>query len=170
MNAPVLIARLAAGRGVVRALVADVSEAQALWRPAADQWSILEIVCHLLDEEREDFRTRLDFTLHRPGEAWPPIDPPGWAATRGYRERALAVQLQEWLDERERSLVWLRGLSEPDWARAYHHPKFGPITAGDLLLSWVAHDLLHARQLARRQFEFAALQGAPHSTRYAGDW
>lgn len=170
MNAPAIIARLAAARAIIPALVADVSDEQALWQPAPDQWSILEIVCHLLDEERDDFHTRLDLTLHMPGAPWPPIDPPGWVVAHGYRQRDLSRQVREWVDERNRSLAWLNGLADPDWTRAHVHPKFGPISAGDLLLSWVAHDLLHVRQLARRHFEYATTLGAPHSTRYAGDW
>ena len=170
MNAPALIARLAAGRDAIPALVGGVTDEQARWRPAEGQWSLLEIVCHLLDEERDDFRARLDLTLRRPEEPWPPIDPPGWVTARRYAERELASQVSAWAAERDRSLAWLRGLRDPDWARAHVHPKFGPITAGDLLLSWVAHDQLHVRQIARRHFEHAAAIGTPHSTRYAGDW
>ena len=59
----------------VGALVQGVSDQQARWKPDPDSWSILEVLNHLLDEEREDFRVRLDYTLHRPGEPWPPIDP-----------------------------------------------------------------------------------------------
>ena len=55
----------------VRALVEDIDEVQARWKPDPASWSILEVVCHLLDEEREDFRVRLDITLQRPGETWP---------------------------------------------------------------------------------------------------
>jgi len=170
MNAAALIARLAAGRDAIPALLAGVSDEQARWRPAPEQWSLLEIACHLLDEERDDFRTRVELTLHRPDETWPGIDPPGWVTARRYQERALAVQVEAWREERGRSLAWLRALEAPDWTRTHAHPKFGPLSAGDLLLSWVAHDQLHVRQIARRHFEHAAALGAPHSTRYAGDW
>ncbi|MCB0058173.1 MAG: DinB family protein, partial [Caldilineaceae bacterium] len=55
----------------IAALVAGVPDEQARWKPDAESWSILEVVNHLLDEEREDFRVRIDYTLHRPGEKWP---------------------------------------------------------------------------------------------------
>lgn len=88
MDAAALVARLAAGRDAIPALLAGVDGGQARWRPAPEQWSLLEIACHLLDEERDDFRARVDLTLHRPDEPWPGIDPPGWVTARRYQERA----------------------------------------------------------------------------------
>ena len=54
--------------------------------------------------------------------------------------------------------------------RTHTHPIFGGLSAGDLLASWVAHDFLHLRQLARLQFQYASLLAEPYSTRYAGEW
>ncbi|HEY7204362.1 MAG TPA: DinB family protein [Methylomirabilota bacterium] len=160
---------LAQGAETIAALVAGVSLEEARRRPAPDAWSLLEVMGHLLDEEREDFRPRLDVVLHRPSEAWPRIDPGGWVAARRYNERDLAETLQGFLLERERSLAWLGGLTSPDWSREYQAP-FGPITAGDLLASWPAHDLLHTRQLVELRRARLLTQIAPHRTQYAGDW
>ncbi len=66
----------------IRMLVDGVDDEQARWKPDAESWSILEVVNHLYDEEREDFRVRLDSMLHRPGENAPPIDPQGWVTAR----------------------------------------------------------------------------------------
>jgi hypothetical protein len=146
-----------------------VSERQARWRPAPDSWSILEVVNHLLDEEREDFRVRLDYTLHRPGEPWPPIDPQGWVTERKYNEQDLEASLSGFLSEREASLVWLRGLSAPNWQTAYES-SFGPISAGELFASWVAHDLLHMRQLVELHWAFTTAALEPYGVGYAGAW
>lgn len=162
--------RLATSAETIRTLVETADAAQAGWRPAPDQWSILEVVNHLADEEAEDFRTRLDLLVSRPGEPWPPIDPEGWVVSRAYATRDLRESLARFRDERSRSLAWLRTLQVPDWHRAYEHPAAGPITAGDLLASWVVHDLLHVRQLARLHGAWVAARAQPHSTRYAGEW
>ena len=69
MNLDFYIARLAANVRVFEGLAGGVGAEQARWKPAPERWSILEVLNHLYDEEREDFRQRLDFTLHRPGEA-----------------------------------------------------------------------------------------------------
>ena len=153
----------------IRALVEGVSLEQARWRPEPGSWSILEVINHLLDEEREDFRLRLDIILHRPAEPWPPIDPQGWITARRYNERQLEPSLQNFLEERKASLAWLRNLSSPDWNAAYE-TKFGRMTAGDMLASWAAHDLLHMRQLVELQRAYLVQIAGPYAVGYAGDW
>ena len=61
-----IIERLRANVDVFDALTRGVSDEQSRWKRATGQWSILEMVNHLADEEVEDFRHRLDLTLHRP--------------------------------------------------------------------------------------------------------
>ena len=169
MRLEILRRELARGAETIQGLVVGVSAAEARVRPEPTAWSILEVVAHLLDEEREDFRPRLDLVLHRPHETWAPIDPPAWVTARGYNDRELGATLSAFLAERERSLAWLAGLTAPDWSREYQ-ASFGPITAGDLAASWAAHDLLHTRQLLElRRARLLAL-AAPHRTGYAGDW
>lgn len=162
--------RLAASAEAIRALASAVPPEEARRRPEPDRWSVLEVVCHLADEEREDFRQRLDLTLNHPGEPWPAIDPEGWVASRRYAERDPREALDDFLWERARSLEWLRGLGEVDAERAYEHPRAGRITAGDLLASWAAHDLLHVRQLARLEWRRLGREAAPARVEYAGDW
>jgi hypothetical protein len=170
MDAPALIDRLRAHADVFRALVAGVGQNQARWKPEPAQWSILEVVNHLGDEEVEDFRTRLDYTLHRPGEPWPKIDPVGWAVVRGYNQRQLAESTARFLTARADAVDWLEALAEPAWSVAYEHPKFGPITAGDLLTAWVAHDHIHIRQINRLHREYLVSVLSEHSPQYAGTW
>ena len=153
----------------IRALVEGVSDEQACWKPDSASWSILEVINHLYDEEREDFRVRLDFTLHRPGQPWPGIDPEGWVTERAYNQRGLEESLKNFLAAREESLGWLRDLSEPDWEAGYEAP-FGRIRAGDLLVSWVGHDLMHMRQLVELQWAYLVDQVEPYGVRYAGVW
>ena len=170
MNLEAMVARLRANGEVLAALAAGVDEEQARWKPAPEKWSILEVVNHLADEEVEDFRTRIDLTLHQPGAPWPPIDPQGWATARGYNERGLAGSLDRFLAARRDSLAWLGRLRDADWSTAYVHPKAGRITAGDLLTSWVAHDHIHIRQLNRLHREHLVSELSGHSPDYAGQW
>lgn len=168
MDAESLINRLEGQARLIRDLLLDTPPAAARWRPAADRWSLVEVAAHLLDEEREDFRPRLDLTLHQPGREWPPIDPQGWVHARAYQERELDAVLEAFLREREDSLAWLHGLRDPDWERCHTHPDGFSLRAGDLLAAWVAHDLLHVRQIARLQLQRLALDCAPYSPDYAG--
>lgn len=165
-----LIGRLESGAIALAGVTAGLTTAQAAWRPEPGQWSLLEIACHLLDEEREDFRVRLDHTLHRPGEPWPSIDPAGWVQARDYAARDFTATMEAFAVERRRSLAWLRGLVQPDWDAAYVHPKLGTIRAGDLLASWCAHDVLHLRQMARWHWRRLQDTAGPFDTGYAGQW
>ena len=161
--------RMAESAAATEALVSGLGNSQTRWRPDPDSWSVLEVVNHLWDEEREDFRLRIDYTLHQPGETWPPIDPAGWVTARRYNERDLAESLDGFLSARDDSLAWLRALHSPDWAATYQAP-WGEITAGDLLASWVAHDLLHLRQLVELRWSITTRELEPHGVIYAGEW
>ena len=46
----------------------------------------------------------------------------------------------------------------------------GRLSAGDMLTSWAAHDLLHLRQLVELRFAYLARQARPYSLDYAGEW
>jgi hypothetical protein len=170
MNVPRLISMLERFGHTLPVLVADLPDDDARWKPADGAWSILEIVCHLADEEVSDFRTRLRLTLESPETQWPPIDPPAWAIERRYNKQDLAVTTERFVRERQASGQWLRSLSAFDGDIAHVHPKFGAISAGQLLASWVAHDALHLRQIAKRLHQLAAEHGRPFDTAYAGDW
>lgn len=162
--------RLEADGEVFRRLLEGVSGEQARWKPTAAEWSLLEVLNHLADEERDDFRTRLDLTLHHPGREWPPIDPPAWAVERRYNERDPDDSLADFLRERAHSVEWLRGLGAFAADAAYEHPMLGTITASDLLHSWLAHDLLHIRQMARLHHQFLVSRSSPDAAAYAGSW
>jgi cytochrome P450 len=154
---------------VIRVLVKDISDEQAHWKPSPDEWSVLEVINHLFDEESEDFRAHLDLILHHPDKPWPEIAPQEWVTERRYNERAIAKLLNNFLDARRDSLAWLKGLASPNWEAAYEGP-FGPITAGDMLASWVAHDLLHMRQLVELQRAYLVRLAHPYKVNYAGPW
>ena len=73
------------------------------------------------------------------------------------------------MDARYESLSWLAGLESPRWEAAYK-VRFGLITAADMLASWVAHVLLHMRQLVRLRWAYTPLQLQPLQVEYAGRW
>lgn len=167
MNITELTGQLKATIEIIKELV-RVSVEQARWKPAPDRWSILEVINHLFDEEREDFRRRIDLTLHHPGKPWPPIDPPGWPESRNYNEQNLDESIQKLAQERVESIEWLVRLDSPDWELTYEHPEIGPVRAGDLMASWVTHDFLHIRQLIRLRKAWADRMIVPYKSDYAG--
>jgi hypothetical protein len=170
VNAQAQIDRLERFADILPAVVHGLSDADARWRPDEASWSILEVVTHLADEEVEDFRRRVELTLRDPKEAWPPIDPAGWAVERRYQEGRLVEAVERFAAARRDSVRWLRGLSEPDWTRTHRHPKLGSMQAGEVFTAWAAHDALHLRQIAKRLYQMAARDGGAFGADYAGDW
>ena len=154
----------------IRTLVEHVTTEQARWKPSAEEWSILEVINHLYDEEREDFRQRIDYLLYKPDEVPSPIDPQGWVTARAYNERDLAASLDNFLTERKWSTAWLHNLREPNWATRYTHPSGFTVTAYEFLVNWAAHDLLHLRQLIELHYAWHQKQVGEVSLAYAGDW
>jgi hypothetical protein len=154
---------------MIRALLAGVEPEQARLKPSAESWSILEVVCHLYDEEREDFREHLDFILHRQHEEWHVIDTEGWVTARNYNEQSFAEMQEKFFAEREKSIAWLKGLQDPDWGKSYTTP-YRTISAGEMLACWAAHDSLHIRQLVELRRHRLENITKPYNLEYAGDW
>ena len=150
-------------------LAQSCSPDQSRWKPNPTSWSILEVINHLYDEEREDFRTHLDLILHRSQDPWTSINPQAWVEERGYNQRDLTTSLNNFIEERKTSLDWLKGLKNPNWEARYTNP-LGSMQAGDMLSAWVAHDLLHIRQLVELHYAFLVELAKPYPLSYAGDW
>ncbi len=140
MNHEFIIDRLAENIAVFDSLLAKLPEQQVRWKPAPEKWSVLEVVNHLLDEEREDFRYRLRSVLENPRKVWPPISPEEWVLERGYAQRDYKSSVENFLLERGKSIRWLRGLSAPNWQASYRHRRLGPMSAEMILANWLAHD------------------------------
>ncbi len=170
MNLTFIIQRLSANIGVFEKLCEGVSNEQVRWKPSPEKWSILEVVNHLYDEEREDFRARTQLLLKKNNAPLPPIAPKKWVTERNYNAQDFSKSLQNFLAERQKSLDWLTHLKLPDWQGSYNHPRLGKMTAETLLANWLAHDFLHIRQLNRLHWEYFAAQ-VPHiNLAYAGNW
>lgn len=168
MNHQQIVVHLGVNCRVFKNLFQTVSIDQATWKPTADRWSMLEVINHLYDEEREDFRQRLGLILENPQASWPPIDPEGWVIQRSYNQRDLESSMQNLLDEREKSLDWLNQLENPDWQAIHNHPRMGAMSAELILANWLAHDLFHIRQANDLHFAWLTRSVAPVSLDYSG--
>jgi hypothetical protein len=164
-----MIARLERFPPMLTALVAGMSGQDADRSPAPGVWSIREVVLHLLLEEREDFRPRLESVLADPAAPWHPIDPEAGVRNAIGAAPQLAELLEHFRSERAESVAWLRSRDEADWSATYAHPR-GDTRAGDVLSAWAAHDLLHARQIIKRLYEHVGDDARPFETGYAGEW
>jgi len=163
------IAQLKTQGQAILPLADGLSLEQARWKPDEKSWSVLEVMNHLVDEEVLDFRRHLDHLLHTPKDPWPEIDPQGWVNSKHYNERQLDATLAAFVAEREKSIAWLHTLKALNWDSAAAMP-WGSLSAGDMLASWLAHDLLHLRQLIELRYALTESGSEPYRVEYAGGW
>jgi len=161
--------QLQKNRLVFKSLLEDVKPDFITWRPSPDKWCLLEIICHLYDEERYDFRYRTQWVLEKPNELPPPFNPLDWVTDHNYMQQDYNVMLNQFLNERDNSIVWLNNLKKPNWSNAYNHNKFGKVTAKHYLDNWLAHDYLHIRQVVKQKFNYLNSQ-TNENLEYAGIW
>ena len=169
MNLENAITQLRNQRTAILSMGRDLSNEQARWKPGAEDWSILEVLNHLVDEERLDFRRHLDHILFTPNEPWPKIAPQDWVLKKKYNQQALDQTLVNFEFERNKSIEWLMTLTDIDWTMTTQLP-WGTLSAGDMLASWLAHDLLHLRQLVELRYQLTQSDSLPFSVEYAGKW
>ena len=168
MDIQALVDRLQRFPPIVQAVLDDLAEADRIWTPPHGGWSVAQILGHLLCEERQDFRPRLERLWHDADEAWDTLHPEGAVAQGDWAD--CDATMAAFSEERRASVEWLRAMPAPDMAAQKTHPTFGSMTAGELLGAWVAHDALHLRQLSRRMHELSVRDAAPFGVDYAGEW
>lgn len=132
------------------ALLRDVPDAWVRQNEGPDTWTAFDVVGHLIHADRTNWIVRARCILeHGAGKPFEPFDRVAqFEASRG---RALNALLDEFATSRAAALAELAGLRlTPELlAREGRHPDFGVVTLGQLLSTWVVHDLDHLVQISR---------------------
>jgi len=115
-------------------------------RPSPDEWSILEVCCHLRDSaEFEGERVRLLAEEENPTLV--PYDQEALARERDYQGddiRRVRTALRAFWG----GLAYqLEGLSDEQWERAGIHPEIGTVTVRSRAEQQVEHDREHLAQV-----------------------
>jgi hypothetical protein len=135
---------------VLRELLGGLPDAWTRATEGPDTWSPFDVVGHLVHGERTDWLTRAEIIL-QDGEAraFPPFD--RFAQFEASRGKTLDELLALFTELRAANLARLRALDlgADDLQRRGRHPEFGPVTLGQHLATWVAHDLSHIAQIVR---------------------
>lgn len=168
-NAVHVIAELERNRTVFQGLLHGLEPELYNWKPDDKSWSILQIVCHLYDIEREDFRERVQSVIEDPQKPFRSIEPQDWIEGRKYAEQDYNTKVKSFLDERDQSIVWLHSLDNPKWDNTYQHQIRGAMSAALFISNWLGHDQLHIRQINRLKRQYLQAQTGLDLS-YAGNW
>jgi hypothetical protein len=131
-------------------LLRDLPDEWTRANEGAGTWSAYDIVGHLIHGERSEWILRakmvLEFGETRTFERFDRL-----AQERESQGLSLPQLLDEFAQVRSTNLEELRAmeLQPPDLDRRGLHPVFGPVTLGQLLATWAAHDLTHLHQISR---------------------
>ena len=164
-----IIARLHANTSIFKNQLILCEKEQYLFKTKPNAWCLLEIVCHLKDEEVEDFRTRVRHVLTTPDRQFPAFYPERLPEERQYLQQDFHKVLNQFLEERAASVFWLESLQNPNGEKAVQHPTAGPVSAKKLLVNWLAHDYHHIRQINAIQYDFLK-SSSVEALNYAGKW
>lgn len=120
------------------------AELDTPYRPQG--WTVRQVVHHVADSHMNAY-IRMKFAVTEEAPAIKAYDEAKWAelpeAKGGPAEISLAL-----LDALHgRWLMFLRGLPDPDFARAYVHPELGPVTLDEALTLYAWHSRHHTGHL-----------------------
>ncbi len=124
-----------------------LSQQQWLQRPAADEWSLTEILCHLRDVDREVNATRFEKVISGKNPFLPGINTDTWAQEREYQRQNGAAALREFIEIRTHLIAQLEILGQQEWQQPARHAIFGPTSLQELVSFVATHDRSHVQQV-----------------------
>ncbi len=149
---------LAATPQALKAAIKGLPKKLLAWTPAPGKWSILEILCHLRDMERDAYLERYTRILSEDEPRLPDIDGESLAIVRDYRNQRAPDVVREWVALRRQTLQLLRKTGRAQWARAGVHPAYGRLTMEDLIRRHaIGNDEAHLAQIDAIKRRFAVL-------------
>ena len=131
------------------ALLRGLPDSWVLAREGEGTWSPYDVVGHLIHGEETDWIPRLRHILAGKEEPFERFD--RTAQFRESRAKTLEQLLATFSGLRAASVSELKSLdlTDRDLKRPGTHPELGAVTLGQLLATWVVHDLDHVGQIAR---------------------
>ena len=138
-------ALVAAPRALTRA-IRGTSRGQLARRPARGEWSVTEVLGHLLDAE-----VALGFRIRKlaaePGAAIVAWDQDRW--TDGLRHRRADARrlAAAYAALRAANVDQVRRMSPAQRRAAGRHPEYGRLRVDTMLGHWAEHDLNHLEQI-----------------------
>ena len=116
--------------------------------PDPEEWSVLQIICHLVESENNVQRPRLEKILREdnPFLAQPPT-PPG--PRQFHCEGEGMENVDKFVVARQKTIEFLSTLKPEDWQRPARHSIFGLTNLLEMAHFTAQHDRLHLNQLCQ---------------------
>jgi len=126
-------------------------------------WSPYDVIGHLIHGERTDWMVRGRHILAGETRPFDPFDRTAqFTESQGKSLDELLVTFADLRRENVAALVAMK-LTDSDLRRRGLHPELGDVTLGQLLATWVVHDLDHIAQIARTMAKVYTEETGPWS-------
>lgn len=142
-----VLAILASTPEKIRREVAAMTPREIKTRPAANKWSIQEILAHLADVEELGMRARVAAMVDEDNPLLHRFDQEMRAIELQYGRQDYRKSLRSFVNQRRANVKWLRTLKPRQLKRQGRHEVVGVITAGEMIYEWAFHDLGHIKQI-----------------------
>jgi uncharacterized damage-inducible protein DinB len=129
-------------------LVKSASAGKLRERPAADKWSVGEILAHLADSEIV-VGWRVRSILGAPGTPIQAFDQDAWAEAGHYAQREARESLEQFRALREGNLALYRSLTPEQWQQYGMHAERGQESVEKIVRMMAGHDINHTKQIER---------------------
>ena len=141
-----VLASLAAGPRRIARAAARARGRRLRRRPQPREWSVVEILAHLLDGEVTlGFRIRT--IAAEPGGTLAAWDQDKWTPGLHHRRADRRATLAAFTALRADTIALVRRLTPPQRRATARHPAYGPLRIDQLLHHWAEHDLIHLEQI-----------------------
>jgi uncharacterized damage-inducible protein DinB len=138
------------GPAQLRLVVADLTPPQLRARPVQGKWSILEVVCHLVDSEQA-WCHRMKRVIAEERPLLIGYDESRFTATLPYQGGDLEEELILLEGMRRQMARILSGLSEAAWSRIAVHNERGLMTLEQMLQNEVEHVPHHITHIIEKR-------------------
>lgn len=151
-----IVQQLEAQHSAIRKLLRDITEAEAAASPASGEWSVKQVVQHVIDAERL-FVFRALWFARGEQAALPGMEPDPWVANTDANARTVADLLDEFAHVRAASVAFFANLDGAAWARS-GSASGNPVSVR--ALAWIAagHELHHNQSLREVYLPFIERQ------------
>ncbi len=116
-------------------------------RPKSNEWSLIEILCHLRDVEQEVHLPRVQKILDEKDPFLPGMVTDSWAEEREYICQDGPSALEAFTQTRKQALKLFDNINPEHWNQPARHAIFGPTDLRELVGIHAGHDRLHIQQL-----------------------
>lgn len=130
------------------------------FKPAADKWSVRQIVAHLADAESANV-VRLRQVISEDNPTLYPFDQNAWAERTNYQKRKPSQSLETMRQLRAENYELLKDLPDDSFSRSGTHLRRGDMTLLDLVRLFAEHAEKHAVQIRSVRAEYKASRQKP---------